>query len=53
MMFTLWYFVKRNEMVRQESQVLCQDMPDSTGENMEHYGYAFPTWVPVDLNIFR
>ena len=30
MMFTLWYFVKRNEMVRQESQVLCQDMPDST-----------------------
>ena len=29
MMLTLLYVVKRNEMVRQESQVLCQGMPDS------------------------
>ena len=29
MMLKLRDFVKRNEMVRQESQVLCQGMPDS------------------------
>ena len=29
MMLTLLDVVKRNEMVRQESQVLCQGMPDS------------------------